>query len=156
MRIEIKITPSSALRVGLGAMVVSALLVWLGASQIDNPEQMWLFYGQIWLFVMLAGLLLGGAVGLMVRFNIWRESADNSKGNSRKHHRLAGKHVYWAFGFAMYIGWACMHYFKSAPLVDVAAFVGELLAYGVGWAVGFYLVVRLAMAFDKDRRTKVP
>ncbi len=79
MRIEINITPSSVLRALLGAMVVTALLFWLGASQIDSPERLWLFYGQMWLFVILAGLLLGGAVGLMIRFNIWRKNADNLK-----------------------------------------------------------------------------
>ena len=79
MRIEFHIKPSFAIRVVLGAMAVTALLFALGASQGPNPEQLWLFYGKMWLFVILGGLLLGGAVGLMIRFNIWRKQADNLK-----------------------------------------------------------------------------
>ena len=79
MRIEFNIKPSFVIRVVLGAMAVTALLFALGASQGPNPEQLWLFYGKMWLSVILGGLLLGGAVGLMIRFNIWRKQADNLK-----------------------------------------------------------------------------
>ena len=48
--------------------VCMALLVWLVASQSDNPADVWLYFGKLWLGAIAAGLLIGGVYGLIIRF----------------------------------------------------------------------------------------
>ncbi len=58
-----------ALRYVAYAFGVTALLSWLLASLTKYPEDVWLFFAQMWGSVIAMGLLMGVVFGLMIRFN---------------------------------------------------------------------------------------